>query len=129
MISYNLYAFDVDHTLEIANGPVMLRQMEALRKQGHVVGLCGNWANFIRTLRESWHERISFFGPIGSTQTKAEYLSALKYYIPANRYVLIGNCEPGQSRDLEAAEQAGWSFIKETVFAKEMAFEEGLDES
>jgi hypothetical protein len=38
-----LYAFDVDDTLEISNGPVCLADMQALRNSGHIIGLCGNW--------------------------------------------------------------------------------------
>jgi hypothetical protein len=35
-----LYAFDVDDTLEISNGPVRLADIQALRNSGHIVGLC-----------------------------------------------------------------------------------------
>jgi hypothetical protein len=41
-----VYAFDVDETLEVSNGPVKLLDLAKLREQGHIVGLCGNWAAF-----------------------------------------------------------------------------------
>ena len=39
-----LYAFDVDDTLELSGGPVRLSDVVRLRRDGHIVGLCGNWA-------------------------------------------------------------------------------------
>jgi hypothetical protein len=36
-----LYAFDVDDTLEISNGPVRLEAMQALRNSGHIAARPG----------------------------------------------------------------------------------------
>ncbi len=38
-----VYAFDVDDTLEVSEGPVKLSDLVDLREHGHIVGLCGNW--------------------------------------------------------------------------------------
>ena len=58
-----LYAFDVDDTLEISNGPVRLADMQALRNSGHIIGLCGNWGLFTRSVG-NWYEHVSFIGPM-----------------------------------------------------------------
>ena len=39
-----VYAFDVDETLYLSHGPVQWEALVALRAEGHVLGLCGNWA-------------------------------------------------------------------------------------
>ena len=41
-----LYAFDVDDTLEISNGPVRLADMQALRNSGHIIGRNHRHADF-----------------------------------------------------------------------------------
>ena len=43
-ISMKVYAFDVDETLYLSHGPVQWEALVALRAEGHVLGLCGNWA-------------------------------------------------------------------------------------
>ena len=47
-----IFAFYVDHTLEISDGPVPLMDLERLRAEGHVVGLCGNWALVVRQVAD-----------------------------------------------------------------------------
>lgn len=114
-----VFAFDVDHTLEISDGPVPLGALAALRAQGHVVGLCGNWALVVQRVPD-WPRLVSFLGPIGCT--KVEHLVQLKQYVPADDYVLVGN-DPtifGNSSDREAAGQAGWRFLREAEFAAGM---------
>jgi len=112
-----VYAFDVDHTLEVSEGPVLVNALRELVEQGHVVGLCGNWAVFVRAVPE-WHRLVSFLGPLGIT--KAEFLVQLRLYVPARDYVMVGN-DPktgrGASPDRSAAGQAGWRFIVEQDFA------------
>ena len=49
-----VYAFDVDETLEVSNGPVQLFDLVKLREYGHIVGLCGNWAMVTRHCPD-WH--------------------------------------------------------------------------
>lgn len=66
-----LYVFDVDETLEVSNGPVSVAALRALREQGHIVGLCGNWAVFVRALPD-WHRIVSFIGPL--QLSKADFL-------------------------------------------------------
>ena len=43
-ICMKVYAFDVDETLYLSHGPVQREVLVALRAEGHVLGLCGNWA-------------------------------------------------------------------------------------
>lgn len=105
----NLYLFDVDGTLEISNGPVKLAQIIALRHAGHITGLCGNWGFFVRFC-PGWENFLSPIGPIGTS--KALYMAQLKMYIPAERYVFVGNAPPD---DIEARD-AGWEFIREAEF-------------
>lgn len=114
-----LYAFDVDDTLEISNGPVRLADMQALRNSGHIIGLCGNWGLFTRSVR-NWHEHVSFIGPM--LLTKADYLIELRTYVCAESYVMVGN-DPrifGASDDATAAREAGFRFIRELEFAAGM---------
>ena len=117
MMLRRLYAFDVDETLEVSNGPVPLDALVALREQGHIVGLCGNWAVFVQAVPE-WHRVVSFVGPL--QLTKAAFLVQLRLHVPADEYVMVGN-DPatgwGNSLDREAAEKAGWKFILEADFA------------
>jgi hypothetical protein len=111
-----LYAFDVDDTLEISNGPVRLEAMQALRNSGHIVGLCGNWGLFTRFV-PNWHDRVSFIGPMRLTKT--DYLIELRTYVYAESYVMVGN-DPrifGASDDATAAREAGFRFIREFEFA------------
>src|SRR6187431_2768750 len=112
-----LYAFDVDDTLEVSAGPVPVAALRALVDERHIVGLCGNWAVFVRAVRD-WHRVVSFLGPFAVT--KAAFLVQLRLHAPASDYVMVGN-DPatgrGSSADSAAAEQAGWRFIRETDFA------------
>ena len=114
-----LYAFDVDDTLEISNGPVRLEAMQAVRKSGHIVGLCGNWGLFTRIV-PNWYDRVSFIGPM--RLTKADYLIDLRTYVSAESYVMVGN-DPrifAPSDDATAAREAGFRFIRELEFADGM---------
>lgn len=130
-----VYAFDVDETLEISNGPVTLAMVEELRGQGHAVGICGNWGLFCSVVPD-WHRRISFVNCIppafvqgmagqGVRVDKAWFLNHLQQYVRAEEYVLVGN-RPGRtnslgvvthSEDEEAARLAGWKFLLEDDFA------------
>jgi len=113
----SLYAFDVDDTLEVSDGPVPVAALRELVEQGHVVGLCGNWAVLVRAVPD-WHRVISFLGPLGIS--KAEFLVQLKLHVPASDYVMVGN-DPdagrGSSPDRSAAVEAGFRFILERDFA------------
>jgi len=112
-----LYAFDIDDTLEISSGPVAVEALRNLVLEGHVVGLCGNWAAFVRAVPD-WHRVVSFLGPL--QLSKAEFLIQLRVHVPASDYVMVGN-DPatgwGASTDRAAAEEAGWRFIREANFA------------
>jgi hypothetical protein len=111
-----LYAFDVDDTLEISNGPVRLADLQALRISGHIVGLCGNWGLFTRSVA-NWYDYVSFIGPM--RLTKSDYLIELRTYVCAESYVMVGN-DPrifGASDDATAARDAGFRFIRESEFA------------
>jgi hypothetical protein len=89
-----VYAFDVDETLEVSNGPVKLLDLAKLREQGHIVGLCGNWA-MVTLHCPDWHHICSFVGMVGN---------------------ILGIS--GASDDRGAAERAGWRFIQESAFAR-----------
>ncbi|HEX3595300.1 MAG TPA: HAD family hydrolase [Polyangiaceae bacterium] len=112
-----LYAFDVDHTLDVSGGPVTTALLRALREEGHIVGLCGNWAVFVRAVPD-WHRVVSFLGPF--SVTKAQFLVQLRKYVPASDFVMVGN-DPltgvGVSEDRAAANEAGWRFVVEADFA------------
>ena len=111
-----VYAFDVDDTLEISEGPVPLAALRDLVTQGQIVGLCGNWSVLVQAMAD-WHRVVSFLGPLGVS--KAEFLTQLKLHIPASDYVMVGN-DPatgrGASLDRSAAAEAGWRFILEVDF-------------
>ena len=111
-----VYAFDVDETLEVSNGPVQLFDLVKLRECGHIVGLCGNWAMVTRHCPD-WHHICSFVGPCGIE--KDDFLCQLRQYIPGHDYVMVGNILgiSGASDDRGAAERAGWRFIQEREFA------------
>jgi hypothetical protein len=112
-----VYAFDVDDTLEISDGPVTLDSLRALKGAGHIVGLCGNWVLFVKLVPD-WHCIVSFLGPI-QFSSKADFLAQLKMYIRASEFILVGNdpeSTPGSSDDKSAALQAGWQFIRESDF-------------
>lgn len=121
-----VYAFDVDDTLEVSGGPVTLGSLVDLRKEGHVVGLCGNWQRFFATVPQ-WFNLLQFFN---YGQVKNVFLWELKHYIGgAEEYVMVGNVGPldskttgipmtGGSDDLSQARAAGWRFLTEREFAE-----------
>lgn len=111
-----VYALDVDETLEVSGGPVTLQMMMDLRNQGHIVGLCGNWAAFCHRVT-GWQHLISFMN--AGTPNKETHLMDLKRYIPADDFVLVGNIlgVSGSSDDQGAAQRSGWRFISEREFA------------
>ena len=112
----NCYSFDVDETLEVSNGPITLKMLIALKEEGHIVGLCGNWAMVTMQVK-NWHHLFSFLN--AGCNNKVEFLTNLKQYVPADRYVHVGNIlgVSGSSDDKGAAEKAGWDFIRESDFA------------
>lgn len=120
-----IYAFDIDDTLECSRGPITIASVVDLRRQGHVVGLCGNWAMATLCLdtHPKWHQVFSFLGPLA--MTKAAFLEHIMKYTDATDYVLVGNKnEPGsdfdpgprKSDDDLAASMANWRFILERDF-------------
>jgi hypothetical protein len=115
--AHTVFAFDVDHTLEVSEGPVTVATLRELVELNQVVGLCGNWAVFVRAVPD-WQRVISFLGPLGVT--KAEFLMQLRLHVPASDYVMVGN-DPetghGSSLDRSAAAEAGWRFVLEREFA------------
>lgn len=116
--SYRLkvYAFDVDETLEISAGPVKLDALMALRVEGHIVGICGNWATFCQRV-SGWQHLVSFLN--AGAPDKVTHLTQLKMYIPADEHIMVGNVlgVSGASDDQGSAQRAGWRFIKESDFA------------
>lgn len=110
-----VYAFDIDETLDLSGGPVRLVELAILRAQGHVVGLCGNWAMVTRNV-PFWPLLICFFN---AAAEKAAFLEQVRLHVPAEEYVMVGNIlnVSGASDDQGAAARAGWRFIKESDFA------------
>lgn len=117
----NVYAFDVDQTLEISDGPILMKSVIDLHNEGHAVGICGNWGRACQTYI-AWHYLFSFIGPMsvhGIALPKANFLIELKTYIPADDYIMVGN-DPklfGLSQDRVQAELATWRFVREYDFA------------
>lgn len=116
-----VFAFNVDETLEISNGPVTLQSLMDLRVQGHVVGICGNMHVFCKV--PGWQYLVSFLGQ--GYLPKEAFLHGLKANIPADDYVMVGN-QFGRTNSLgfvcgshcsEAAAAAGWRFLLEDEFA------------
>jgi hypothetical protein len=128
-----VYLFDVDETLWCSNGPVTRPMLEDLRKQGHIVGLCGNLHCFM--------ERVTDWYNVISCTTNFDTLVTLGFLVPkqywlksfliscrnADFYTMVGN-ELGrvnslgfkcQSADGEETRAAGspWRFIVEDDFA------------
>jgi len=111
-----IYAFDCDHTLELSSGPITFDSIVELRKEGHIVGICGNWAAVAQCV-VGWYNLFSFIGPMEIS--KALFLNQISTFIRAEEYVMVGNIigVSGASDDKGAAEQAGWRFISEREFA------------
>lgn len=128
-----IYAFDVDETLEVSNGPVTIQMMKDLRLEGHIIGLCGN-LNAFCTKVPDWYNIISFTtnfdtGPyLGGLIPKNVWLHCFQHttFPGAEEYILVGNVLGEKnslgftcgSADSVAAEAAGWRFIKEDLFAE-----------
>jgi hypothetical protein len=113
-----VYAFDVDHTLELSDGPIELADIEQLKDEGHVVGICGNWRTLVHNFPE-WKKLFSFIGP--KDRMKVPMLKKVRAKYPhADEYVMVGNIPgvTGSSDDIGAAKEAGWSFIQEASFAR-----------
>lgn len=117
-----VYAFDVDETLEISNGPVTLAMMEEVRLAGAIVGICGNMSKWCSTVPD-WHRRVSFVGQ--GFLPKHLFLHCLRLNIVADDYVMVGNIIGEKnslgfvcgSNDIGEAGLCGWRFIKEDDFA------------
>ena len=111
----DVYAFDVDDTLEISSGPIPISACKELAGQGHIVGLCGNFSAVTQHV-PGWYNIFSFIGPMA--MTKADFLKQIKTYVPARYYFMIGNVpgRGGTSDDVGAARAAGWQFIEECDF-------------
>lgn len=105
-----VYAFDVDKTLWLSNGPVQRDSLVQLRDEGNILGLCGNWAR-VTTGDAHWHRLFSFVGPIGVS--KPDHLKQIKRYVLAYDYVFVGNdiAEGISPNDAPLAAEAGWRFI------------------
>ena len=128
-----IYAFDVDECLEISRGPVTLQSMMDLRNEGHIVGICGNWGLFCQVV-PGWQNLVSFVNCSAGLDSegrvivgdKSLWLQHFAQYVRADEFVMVGNVFGALnslgvvcgSHDSEAAQIAGWRFIKEDAFAK-----------
>ena len=107
--------------------------MLELRKQGHIVGLCGNLNKFCTSV-PNWQDYISFTlnfdtypvigGPFGSCLSKDVWLKVFQQttFPNAEEYCLVGNIMgvSGASDDQGSAVRAGWRFIRESDFSAGM---------
>lgn len=115
-----IYLFDVDHTLEISNGPVKLQDIVDLKIAGNITGINGNWAVAVNRIN-GWQHLFSFIGPMA--MSKEIFMNQIKQYVKAEEYIMIGNDDTDPkwtfrvSMDKLAADQAGWRFICEDDFA------------
>lgn len=113
-----IYAFDVDETLEVSGGPVLIKSLLDLWHDDYIIlGLCGNWAHVAKTV-QGWWKMFSFIGPM--EMDKTNFLRQIKAYISANEYVMVGNIMgvTGSSDDQGAAQRAEWRFLAEHEFAE-----------
>src|SRR6202171_4735046 len=115
-----VYAFDGDETLCLSHGPVQWEALVALRAEGHVLGLCGNWGAVTLQVPD-WHLVLSFIGPSLIGTDKVNFLGTIKQYVRAEEYVMVGNDHSLRAYtspdDRRAADAAGWRFLSETAFA------------
>lgn len=112
-----VFAFDVDETLDISNGPIPTSTVKTLYDLHNIVGICGNWSHFVRVVPD-WNKCVSFIGQFYGYTSKEVFLQHLKNAIAADEYIMVGN-DPahfGNSNDIEAARLAGWRFIREDQF-------------
>ena len=93
-----VYAFDVDETLEVSNGPVKLFDLVKLRKQGHIVGLCGNWA-MVTLHCPDWHHICSFAGPCGIEKHDFSRAASGREQRGRQEADVADQREPGRHRD------------------------------
>ena len=115
-----VFAFDVDETLDISRGPINHQVIKILYERDNIVGICGNWSHFVRTIPD-WDKMVSFIGQFYGYTSKEVFLSQLKDAIVADEYIMVGNdpAHYGNSNDIEAAQLAGWKFIREDEFKLE----------
>lgn len=118
-----VWAFDCDETLEVGRppGPIKIIEMLNLKMSGDVVGLMGNWVQFIKAVGSHYGDYVDFIGPVrGVNHDKRPYLEAIRNGIPADDYVLVGNVGgvSGSSDEDIVAKDTGWRFIKEDEFAE-----------
>ena len=112
-----VFAFDVDETLTISNGPIPVDAIKALYDADHIVGICGNWSWFVKVV-PNWNKMVSFIGQFYGYTSKEVFLTHLMNAIDADEYIMVGN-DPahfGNSNDIEAAYAAGWTFVREDEF-------------
>lgn len=119
---YRLLAFDVDNTLDIADGPVPLEAVRTLSKR-HIIALCGNWPQVFQG-KFQVQGIFTFVGPIDGhylvrgltdpeiTQAKANFLRYLRV-VPAFDYVMVGD---RVDIDGQAAKVAGFRYIESKDF-------------
>jgi hypothetical protein len=68
-----------------------------------------------------WHRVLSFIGPSLIGTDKANFLTTIKQYVPAEEHVMVGNDHSlrayASPDDRRAADAAGWRFLSEGAFA------------
>jgi hypothetical protein len=118
-----VFAFDVDDTLSISNGPIPLEHLLELKAKGEAVGLCGNLHCFMERVPD-WPRYISFTMNFDTLYTLGGLLPK-EYWLRtflvscrnAEAYYFIGNelGITGASDDKGSCERAGppWKFIRE----------------
>jgi len=98
-----LFAFDVDGTLDISNGPISSKWLYKLKEKGAIVGFAGN------------HDKAKKEGLLGFDfydTGDPEALERIKKKFKADLYIHIGDTE----EDKESARKAGFTFIRAEDF-------------
>lgn len=122
-----IWCFDVDETLSISGGPIPIQTLRDLRKDGHCVGIVGNWGKFCATVND-WPDVVSFMSIVPPMQNqegifcqKDWFMNELRRYggHGFDELVMVGNIlgVSGLSDDKGAADRVGVRFISETDFA------------
>lgn len=98
----NVYAFDVDGTLETSDGPIWIRQLRMLQGQGH----------YVYIVSPSMKRPKGF--PVVLVGTRAENLAAVKSMHPdEDRFVYLSD-----NNDQAEAEAAGFEYVDRNDFGR-----------
>jgi len=112
----NLYAFDCDGTLEHGGGPIGLRTLKRLEKQGHIVVIVSDSLS----CKCLWNTVFPYISGAeeGLSRTKSRKRALLrtkKEYEDCDRYIYVSD-DPG---DHKIADKTGYEYIHPDDFARQ----------